>query len=378
MEGIFVVPGVVLLACVAAGLTARAQSAAPAVLASDGVECAPAGGACVDLDAPAQALGTIEPGTTLGLAQADAGTQRGFPLVFPNTRVAANGVSLRDVSSGGIQLVGIPPGSTVVAAYLYWSWISLPAAVPGLHDTLTMARVPRRVSSPFAASGSAGFVLRPMDFPGVLVGSGADPCWNGGLNLVYRADVSAMVQRGDSFLVWVPPGAAGASNYRDPWAFPFPVGPHCEGATLVVVYTNTSEFMGTTHIYDVGLAGNMFHAWPGTGYNLSGFFHPGNEARWIHVGADGQSGAGYQELHSMGLETTYFQGFPIAGPGSLTDSDWNGAGNKPLAILWDTSGHDVTPYLGPGQVTVNVSVNAPAPSVITDCLVPVCNVLWLR
>lgn len=367
-----------LLATAWCGATSAQSRIEREALAGAPPVCAPPGGACVDPHALPLELGMLEPATTRGLANDADGSERGFPLVYPNSRVVANGVSLRDVSSGGIQLVGMPPGSIVLAAYLYWTWISLPAPIPGLHDTLAMARLPRSASSPIAGPGSAGIALRPVDFTGVLVGSGGDPCWNGGLNLVYRADVSTLVKRGDSFVVWIPPGAAGASNYRDPWAFPFPLGPHCEGATLVVVYTNTSEFMGTTYLYDVGLAGNMFFASPGTGYFLGGFFHPGNEARWIHVGADGQSGAGYQELHSMGLETTYFQGFPIAGPGSLTDSDWNGAGNKPLAILWDTSGHDVTPYLAPGQVSANISVNAPAPITITDCLVPVCNVLWLR
>jgi hypothetical protein len=331
--------------------------------------CAPLGGACVDPLRPLQlAPGTIPP----------ARFGPGF-LVFPNTRVAANGVGLRDVASGGIDLVGVPPGSTVVAAYLYWCWISLGAPTPGLHDTMSIARVPRISAPGLAGAGvSLGLTMKPVRYTGTLVGSGPDPCWNGGANFVYRADVTASVTRGDSFVVWLSPGAAGQQNYRDPWAFPFPIGPHCEGASLVVVYTNTTEFMGTTHIYDSGLSGNMFHAWPGTGYFLSGFFYPGGEARWINVGADGQAGAGYQELHSMGLETTLFNGIAIAGPGSLTDSDWNGAGNKPLGGLWDTSGHDVSAMLGFGSTIANIQVSAPPPATITDCLVPVCNVLWMR
>ncbi|NOT29027.1 MAG: hypothetical protein HOP15_01110 [Planctomycetes bacterium] len=303
------------------------------------------------------------------------------PLVFPNTRVAANGIGLRDVACGGIDLVGVAPGSTVVAAYLYWTWISLPVPIPGLHDQMSVARVPRIAKPGLVGPGSGpqlGLVMRPLSYPGVLVGSGADPCWNGGGNFVYRADVTSLVTRGDSFMVWLPPGAAGQQNYRDPWAFPFPTGPHCEGASLVVVYTNPNEFMGTTYIYDAGLAGNMFLGSPGMFWNLAGFFHPGNEARWINIGADGQSGAGYQELHAMGLETTFFNGVAIAGPGSLTDSDWNGAGNKPLALMWDTSGHDVSQILGPFSNVASIQVVAPPPSVTTDCLVPVCNVLWMR
>ena len=80
----------------------------------------------------------------------------------------------------------------------------------------------------------------------------------------------------------------------------------------------------------------------------------------------------------MGLETTYFNGIAIAGPGSLTDSDWNGAGNKPLALMWDTSGHDVTTTMGFGAMNATIQVSAPPPFSVTDCLVPVCNVLWMR
>jgi hypothetical protein len=31
-----------------------------------------------------------------------------------------------------------------------------------------------------------------------------------------------------------------------------------------------------------------------------------------------------------------------------------------------------------GQTSATVSVNAPAPASVTDCLVPVCNVLWMQ
>src|SRR5262245_19754968 len=92
----------------------RSASAAPDVC--------PPGGRCVDARQPLQVAPAAIPPATLGPG--------GF-LVFPNTRVAANGVGLRDVASGGIDLVGIPPGSTVVAAYLYWCWISLNAPLPG-------------------------------------------------------------------------------------------------------------------------------------------------------------------------------------------------------------------------------------------------------
>ncbi len=301
----------------------------------------------------------------------------GDPLVFENTRVAANGGSLRNAASTGIDLIGVPPGSTVVRAYLYWAWASLGAPVPGLHDTMVIARVPRQ-GKIVPAPGALLVSLRPRCVTGTLVGAGGDPCWFGGSNFVYRADVTAIVRRGDTYLVWVPTGAAGATDYSDPWSFPGPALPLCEGASLVAVYTHPVEPPGTTYIYDAGLSGAMFFSDPGFAYGLGGFFYPGVEARWIDVGADGQTGAGYLDFFALAQETTTFAGAPIAGPGSVySDSDWNGSGNKPLGQLWDTSGHDATPFLAAGAGAVPITVASPAGAGF-DCLVPVCNVLWLR
>lgn len=358
-----------IVAVVALALGADAQQSAPA-LAPVGGGAVPFGAACADSSVRERvSVGVLQPATATS----------GFPLVFPLTRVIANGGSLRNASSTGIDLMGIAPGGTVVAAYLYWTWISLNVPMPGLHDTMILGRVPRAVASLAGPGPGTGlsFNIRATSVTGTLVGVGLDPCWSGGSNFVYRADVTALVDRGDTYLVWAPAGAAGTRNYTDPWALP-PVPPLCEGASLVAVYTHPLEPMGTTYIYDSGLAGNMFYGSPGITYFLGGFFHPGFEARWIDIGADGQSGAGYQELHAMGLETSFFNGFSLAGPGSLTDSDWNGSANRPLGLLWDTSGHDVSPYLPLGATSVNVQVIAPPPFVITDCLVPVCNVLWMR
>jgi len=304
----------------------------------------------------------------------------GDMLVFPGTRVVANGGSLRHTASTGIELVGMPPGSVVVRAYLYWTWVSLGAPVPGLHDTLRISRVPRApVVGVFGAGAGLAWNVRVRTVTGVLVGAGPDPCWFGGGNFVYRADVTPFITRGDTYLVWHPTGAAGSRDYSDPWGAPGPVPPLCEGATLVVVYTNGIEPMGVTYIYDAGLAGTMFLADPGLMYGLGGFFYPGTEARWINVGADGQTGIGYPDLDVMGLETTTFAGAPIAGPGSAyNDSDWNGSANKPLGQLWDTSGHDVSALLPFGAGGVGIAVSSPPAVISTDCLVAVCNVLWMN
>lgn len=319
-----------------------------------------------DVGAAEDDLGDIFPGS------GDTGTE----LVFPRTRFATNGISLRNCRQGGINLVGIPPGSTIVAAYLYWAWTGFTTPVPGLHDTM---RIVRRWPRP-----RAGGLLT-----GALVGTGADPCWTGGSNFVYRADVlaqlPAVVTGSGTYGVMIRPAAAGAVDYSDPWGFPGPVAPLLEGASLVVVYENQVEPMGTTHLYDMGLSGFMFFSFPGITYNLVGLVPATVEARWANIGADGQTGAGYVDTLEIGHDSTFLlnTGMPIAGGGpfgftsAYMDSDWNGSGNKPLGQLWDTSGHDVTQSLV-GFPTLPVAFMSPGAGAIADCLVPVANVVWTR
>jgi hypothetical protein len=309
----------------------------------------------------------------------------GLLMVYDLTRVAANGISLRQCTSGAINLVGIPPGSSVVRAFLYWQWISIPGPVPGLQDVMWFGRLPRSV--PNTAGGIAATTrLRARAVQGTLVGAGLDPCWAGGGNFTYRADVTALVRGGGTYTVWLPTGAAPGARWEDPFSqFAFPPGPFCEGASLVVVYQNPLEPPGTTLIYDSGLAGVMFMTTPGIAYNLTGFVAPGSESRWINIGGDGQSGAGYSDLYGLGFEVTTFQGSPLAGGGAGTpfisaynDSDWNGSGNKPVGQLWDTSGHEVSAYLAAGSAAASIRVFEPTGSPFADCLVPAANVLWMR
>lgn len=371
----------VLLAVLTASAPSS-QSIAPAgtdrpeLRAQGATACAelPRGARCVDPGEPMQRVGfPIPPGID----------DNGIPLVFGGTRVAANGGSLRNCASTGINLVGIPPGSVIVRAYLYWGWTGLPGPVPGLHDTLRIALMP--LSPTVGPPGLAAPVAcRARNVVGTLVGAGADPCWLGGGNFVYRADVTPVVTRGGSYMVWLPTGAAGATDWSDPWGVPGPVGPLCEGASLIVVYASPLEPPGTTYLYDGGLAGTMFSSTPGFGYTLAGFAYAGIEARWIHVGADGQQGAGYPDVFDLGLETTVMGGVDIAGggfgvlaPTLYNDSDWNGSANKPLGQLWDTSGHDVTFVIPPGAGAIPVA-HVSSGGGPGDCLVAVCDVLWLR
>jgi hypothetical protein len=297
----------------------------------------------------------------------------GRPMVYPKTRFATNGVSMRNCRWGGINLVGVPPGSGIIKAYLYWNWTSLAAPVAGVHDTMFIRRR-------FPGPSVAAFVT------GTLVGIGPDPCWLGASNFTYRADVTllapGLVTGGGTYFLRLPVGAAGAVDYTDPWGFPGPVAPLMEGASLVVVYENAVEPMGNTHIYDAGISSFMFLSSPGLLYTLVGYVPAVIGGRWANIGADGQSGAGYLDALELGHDSTFLPNFAayIAGGGAFgatslyNDSDWNGSGNKPLGQLWDTSGHDVTPAIV-GFPTFPVIFISPGIGG-ADCLVPVANVLW--
>ena len=108
------------------------------------------------------------------------------------------------------------------------------------------------------------------------------------------------------------------------------------------------------------------------------------EARWANVGMDGQHGASYLAATELGDELTFdlFAGIPIAGGGAFgltsayNDSDWNGAGNKPLGQLWDASGHDVSTSEAVHPGMLPLIVTTPGAGGPVDCLVPVANVMW--
>ena len=152
----------------------------------------------------------------------------------------------------------------------------------------------------------------------------------------------------------------------------------------MVVYTNTDEAMGTTVIYDTGLAGALFFSFPGLLYNLIGFPPAEIEARWANSGMDGQSGRGYDDAIEAGHEATFELNFgtPIAGggpfgvPSLYNDSDWNGSASKPLGQLWDASGHGLRDVVI-GVPTFPILFTSPGVGG-WDCLVPVCNVMWTR
>ncbi len=288
---------------------------------------------------------------------------------------AAAGTGLRNFDSGTIRLRGIPAGSTVVRAFLYWAMICPVGAV-----------CPPVV---------------PIEFEGRTIDSrlfctGAQPCWVAGASLgAYLADVTGLmpgtttavvankVINGDYQISRFPFNASERDG-RDPWVPATTLTPKVEGATLVVVYSNPSlPITGRVYLHH----GCDFFV--GT-LNVSNALAPVAPSpiafvRSTRFGADGQVGTSTNASPAFSEEKTFFGGpsancaaaalTQIAGDGSARnhDSDWNGSDGGPLNQLWDTHTTTVTGLLGAGAANYCVRYVANG-----DCMNAIGYVLSVR
>lgn len=272
---------------------------------------------------------------------------------FLDVKHVANGIAMRNKKAGHIHLRGIPVGSKIVKALLYWNY-----------------------SDGFAVGAPTSLARFGVEcakklIKGSKVADSADPCWGLVGNHTYRADVTAIVA-----IAAIPAGTpnlnfrfqtleAGVSDTGvNPWTT-LPASKLMEGATLVVVYTGPTTVGSSVFIYDA-LSGSMF-----TGVGTFNLFHPAPPSvlgLFTMSGADGQRGFGHDNVLSG--ETTTFNGALIAGgvaPAAAPSSDWDGSAGWPLVQLWDVHTHRVDKIAG---VFENVVYTSPG-----DCLVPVVFVL---
>lgn len=252
------------------------------------------------------------------------------------TKHVANGVALRNRTSGWIHLRGVPSGSTVVAAYLYWNFSDGSASGSGV--------------SPVLFNGNR--------INGSKTADNADPCWGMAGNHTYRATVTSLipVTNPNQDYEVVPLFAGNTSTTgQDPWSPTETQVRRLEGATLVVVYRNAATGGNSVFIYDA-LSGSMFSS-PST-FTLN---HPGISGVGLFTmsGADGQRGGGHD--NSASNETGSFNGTQISGP-LVAASDWDGSAGLPLPQLWDVHTHRVS--LSGTFSTVGYTSGG-------DCLVPV-------
>lgn len=290
---------------------------------------------------------------------------------------AAAGTGLRNFDSGTIRLRGIPAGSTVVRAFLYWAMICSPGTL-----------CPRIVAIEFEG--------RTID--SALFATGGQPCWVANASLgAYRADVTGLMPGSTTAVVAnkVINGDYQISRFpfnslerdgRDPWGPTTALTPKVEGATLVVVYSNLSlPLTGRVYIH------NGADLFSGT-LNVTNALAPVAPSpltfvKFTRFGADGQVGTGTNASPTLSEEKTFFGGpsatagcanaalTQIAGDGSTRshDSDWNGNDGGPLNQLWDTHTSTVTGRLGAGAANYCVRYVSPG-----DCIVAIGYVLSVR
>ncbi|ETW95871.1 MAG: hypothetical protein ETSY1_28835 [Candidatus Entotheonella factor] len=254
---------------------------------------------------------------------------------------AANGVAMRNRTSGTIHLRGIPIRSTPLRAMLYFNFSD------GSREG--------RDSSPVLFNGNVVTAQKTGDHD--------DPCWGQVGNHSYVADVTAFMPisgaLNQDYDVVIPFDDTTSTTGQNPWS-PFTnQNVLMEGATLVVIY-RSSDTTGAVYLYDA-LSNAMF---AGTAtFTLTHGTHT-SPGLFTMVGADGQRGNTGHD-NTVSNELTFFNGTQIAGP-PVASSDWDGSDGWPLVQLWDTHTHIVKLEGEASQVTYQAN---------GDCLVPVAFVI---
>ncbi len=160
---------------------------------------------------------------------------RGPAAAWADAGYVAAGAGLRNQGSGTITISGIPAGSTVKKAYLFWN-----------------------ILNPTDPGGA--MMVNATSTPGTLVAPGGDPCWDSG-SWAYEADVTLVVTGNGSYTVLGYP--TGSTSGLDPWHNPSPT-PIMEGASLIVFSEKPARKCPLTE----GFWKNNPSAWPVTSLTL--------------------------------------------------------------------------------------------------------------
>ena len=246
---------------------------------------------------------------------------------------AVAGVATRNSGQGVIRLRGVPPGSTLVQAWVVWGEI----------DTAVQFNYPV-VFGPDCAAGQV--------FQGANFGNSPQPCWNGaGTFLPYIINVTNQIVPGINGDYRIRGLRSALTNNRCPWAD----GPGCagpgnalplsEGASLIVVYSNPC-IPRAAQLY-IHLGPQTFSgAHVATHFTFAGINPNLPNLKHSRIGADGQVGTqncGLRATPAITDERTWIQNqagglIQIKGDGGglNRDSDWNGYDGEPLNKLWDS------------------------------------------
>jgi len=262
-------------------------------------------------------------------------------IIYQGAKHVANGAAMRNEARGTIALRGVPEGSSVAKAWLFWNY-----------------------SDGEATGAATDVVLFNGDrYVGSKRADNADPCWSMAGNHTYRADVTRSVPssrpNGDYEMVIE---KAVSTTGQNPWTPNEAQTVRIEGASLLVIYKSANTVDNTVYLYDA-LSASTFSSGTGTFVLL----HPDVSSSGLYTmcGADGQRGVGSAYTNGASNETGFFDGVQISGP-SVAASDWDGSAGWPLVQLWDVHTH---------QVTLSGTASKVLYRVGSDCLTPVFFVL---
>jgi hypothetical protein len=290
------------------------------------------------------------------------------PILPGGVDHAAAGTGTRNAGSGAIRLRGVPAGSTILRAWLYWGTV---LAIP----------VPNTATAIFNGTTVTG---QRVNAPTL------EPCWlfANARFVTFRANVKPLIVAGANSDYKITGLASAITNGTDPFVcappFPTPPTPGSEGATLLVIYSHSSvPSPARTYIHQgpTLVTGNTTVT-----NNLNPVVPTHSVVKQTRFGADGQVGCTLFSIGSLNGEMTHVGPnagalFQIKGPGSTvnTNSDWNGGDGSPLNQLWDTQ----TDAFGSVNGVTNLIPNGSAQYVVQytsvgDCFVTVAHVLTVK
>jgi hypothetical protein len=215
-----------------------------------------------------------------------------------------DGVSFGDPAP--ITIAGIPAGSTIVAAYLNWNYLT---SAPGGGGE------PAVTLDGFSISASK------------MESASPDLCWGFSTTTAYYADVTSLISGNGTYFL------GGAGNDGGTGGFG-------EGASIAVVYSNPLEPTREINLY-CGVVGSDTTG--GTAVTPHSFvtMYPGGPLHFAINGLDGQ--AFPDEFFIEGIPADAYGG--VGAPGNA----WPGAlGAFPSDNLYDIKDGDASPYVLPG------------------------------
>lgn len=256
----------------------------------------------------------------------------------------AAGVGLRNRGYGDIGITGIPSGSTIQKAFLYWTILA-----------------PTEGGS-FKQGEFDGHLVE-----GTFIGSDIDPCWDDANSSdlenswSYRADVTQYVSGNGTY--HLSNFASYLTTGEDPWTENRGLPPMIEGASLVVIYSNSNLSLKDILVYE---GNDEFTTLDTIEVTISGFEANGQGAKLAIICADGQDFPDnniFFNDHFISVDTLD-GGDAQAGPAFSS-------GN-----LWDTDIYDVKDYVASGDLSSKVAfLERTDTGGAYDCLVLVALVL---